>query len=179
MLNSQFNSVFVGIGSFIDLKLIVKYSGLTLFVPFGAFVDISTNLKRISYYYYAHFADMYYNQHSFQINDSKRYFDDNFDYYAKMKGETCTSFVYNRYLEQGINNQYMKNWSTWREFNQGMLSIYTKNRGNAFLSNARPDPRILMEDESNNQFVNTYAFVFHVELPFVDKEPFYEVSPST
>lgn len=179
MLKSNYNSIFVSAGTVLDIKLIVKYNGLDSFTPLGEKVDISSSLKRISYYYYAHFADMYYNRHSFKINDGHQYIDSEFNYYAKMKEETCTEFVYGKYVEEGIRTPYMENWTTWRRFNNGMLTIYTKNRGNAFLGNERPDPRILLEDEPNNQFVNTPAFIFHTELPFVDGIPFYEVSPAT
>lgn len=177
------DDIYIGIGSFINLKLVIKYNGLTLFTPVGQEVDITSSLKRISYYYYAHFADMYYNQHQLQISGGRHFFDDNFNYYAQVKGETCTAFVYNKYREEGIRTSYMKNWGTWRVFNNGMLTVYTKNRGNSLLGKTHPEPRVLMEDDLNNEFVNIPAFVFNVDVSTlgeqIDGIPFYKVSNPT
>jgi len=48
-----------------DIKLLISYNGLSSFNATGSFIDISSNLKMMSYYYFAHWAQQYFNENTF------------------------------------------------------------------------------------------------------------------
>jgi len=124
--NGQIN---VSVGTIMDIKLLISYNGLSSFNATGSFIDISSNLKMMSYYYFAHWAQQYFNENTFSWGRS-RWSDSEGNRYARINGKLCINYIWLKYQEEGIINGYTENYETFRTtFGRQMLTLYTKNRG--------------------------------------------------
>lgn len=173
----------ISIGTFIKVNLkILNQSAISLDLSSGtSYIDeMIPHLKRMSYWYYMHFANEYFTDCGYGESSSNYNIDDQgFGNFTRVYGRpSCTQYVWNKYRNEGIVNEYTRSFAAWQEFNRGMLTCYTKNNGNAWFD-GKLTPSIIYKnigEEMSNPILMGY---FDTELDDEKGFPFYKFSQKT